>query len=237
MNMGDRIRICLKQQNMTMKDLAIQAEIPLSTLSDLLNGKTKKLDVQKAKEISNILGCTLDYLIDADLMDDIGYALQSERESKGYSLEELSAETKIPIENLKEFEDSIQPINFFLLQKICDAYDISVNQFYVDTEIYDEYIPEHFNGNVDSYEAFKAAKEQDALDEARILAKIKKIVKKIKELPVDKQDKIETLIDELASGVTIAAHRTDDSMKDLPPEAQASIRAFISEIRKIYSKE
>ena len=49
MNMGDRIRICLKQQNMNMKDLSEKADIPLSTLSDLMNGKTKKLDVEKSK--------------------------------------------------------------------------------------------------------------------------------------------------------------------------------------------
>ena len=82
MNMGDRIRICLKQQNMNMKDLSEKADIPLSTLSDLMNGKTKKLDVQKAKDISAILKCSLDYLINEDLMDnyDISTELKEARE-------------------------------------------------------------------------------------------------------------------------------------------------------------
>mgnify|MGYP003589404201 CR=1 FL=1 len=166
MNMGDRIRICLKQQNMNMKDLSEKADIPLSTLSDLMNGKTKKLDVQKAKDISAILKCSLDYLINEDLMDnyDISTELKEAREVYEYSIEDLSEKTKIPVNFLKEFENS-EPINFFLLKKICDAYGISVSKFYADSELYDLYIPSEFEGDVDSYEAFMKSKDEDAAKE------------------------------------------------------------------------
>lgn len=63
------------------------------------------------------------------------------------------------------------------------------------------------------------------------------ISKKIERLPLDKQKEVEQLVDDIFSGVTIAAHRTDDPTKDLPPEALASIEAFIAQMRKIYSKE
>lgn len=169
MDMSDRIRICLKQQNMSMKDLSNLADIPLSTLSDLMNGKTKKLDIQKAKDISIVLRCSLDYLINADLLEDIGFELEQERESHDYTLEMLSQETKIPVEMLQKFEESTEPINLFLLSKICDTYGISVNEFKVDTEIYDEFITPYFNGDVDKYEAFKKAVDEDTLKEHNAL--------------------------------------------------------------------
>lgn len=62
------------------------------------------------------------------------------------------------------------------------------------------------------------------------------LTRKIEQLPLDKKKKVEKMVDDLYSGITIAAHRTDDPTKDLPPEALASIDAFIAQMRKIYSK-
>lgn len=62
------------------------------------------------------------------------------------------------------------------------------------------------------------------------------ISKKIEQLSPDKQKQVEKIVDDLYAGITIAAHRTDDPTKDLPPEALASIDAFIAQMRKIYSK-
>lgn len=64
MNIGQKITDLLESNNMKQKDLAQLVKISPSALSDLLNGKTKKLDIQKAKDISKVLGCTLDYLLD-----------------------------------------------------------------------------------------------------------------------------------------------------------------------------
>lgn len=64
MNIGQKINELLDLNGIKQKDLAQAVNISPSALSDFLNGKTKKLDIQKAKEISKALGCTLDYLLD-----------------------------------------------------------------------------------------------------------------------------------------------------------------------------
>lgn len=48
---------------------------------------------------------------------------------------------------------------------------------------------------------------------------------KIKKLPKDKQKEVEKIIDTIATG-TIAAHRTDDPMDELPEDARKSIEDF-----------
>lgn len=64
MDIGEKISKELALKKMQKKELATLANIPLSTLSDILNGKTKKLDIQKAKNICRVLEISLDYLLD-----------------------------------------------------------------------------------------------------------------------------------------------------------------------------
>lgn len=59
-----RIKNELIKKQMNAKDLATQTGIPYTTLTDTLKGKTKELSIQKAKLISEVLGITLDYLIE-----------------------------------------------------------------------------------------------------------------------------------------------------------------------------
>lgn len=206
MDIGDRIKICLKQQNMNMKDLATKAEIPLSTLSDLMNGKTQKLDIKKAKDISSILHCTLDYLIDADLLsDEIGDELKEERERQGYSLGELSESTGIPVNILQAIEESEEQINFFLLKKICDVYGITISEFYVNSELYDLYIPSEFNGDVNSFEAFQKAVAEDAMNES--IPSNASLVSGFIKVPV---------IGRIPAGSPVIAVQNIDSYEDIP---------------------
>ena len=173
MSISDRIKIALDIRGLQMKDLAVKAGIPFSTLSDIMTGKRKKLDVQKARDISKVLDCSLDYLVGEDCYyeDDFGTgcfysnALKDERESYNFSLEELSSETKIPVSLLEAYEEGLSPISEFLLKEICDVYGKSIPQFLYDHNMYDDIIPEIFGDDVDKYEEFKRARDEDAMQE------------------------------------------------------------------------
>ena len=174
MNISDRIKIALDMSGLQMKDLAIKVGIPFSTLSDIVTGKRKKLDVQKARDISKALNCPLDYLVgedcyyqdDADSGRFYSSALEDERKTANFSIEDLAAETKIPASLLKAYEEGLAPISEFLLKAICDVYGKSIHQFLSDNDIYAEYIPKVFNNDVDRYEAFKKARDEDGMREA-----------------------------------------------------------------------
>ncbi|WP_455577304.1 helix-turn-helix domain-containing protein [Anaerosinus sp.] len=49
---------------------------------------------------------------------------------------------------------------------------------------------------------------------------------KIKKLPTDKQKEVEKVVDAISSNETIAAHRSDNLMDELPEEARKSIEDF-----------
>lgn len=147
-------------------NFAKQFNISQNALSNYENGN-RAISLELLKEISRRYHCPIDYLLDNDQICDgrIATALVTERETQGYTLNELSKETKIPLQDLKAYEEGLEPINLYLLEKICKTYGISIYEFYKNNEIYDEYIPEIFNDNVDSYENFKIAVKNDAENE------------------------------------------------------------------------
>lgn len=149
---------------LSQENFAKQFNISQNTWSNYEN-ENRAISLDLIKKIAQKFQCPTDYLLDNDQIYDgrIAGALTDERIANGYTLKELSEETKIPLQDLKDYEEGIEPINQFLLMKLCKLYGKSIYQFYVDHEMYDEYIPEIFNENVDKYEAFKIARDNDAL--------------------------------------------------------------------------
>lgn len=64
MSIGKKIRELLKEHGMQSKELAEKIGIATSTLSELMNGKTKKVSIQNGVSIAKELGCSVEYLID-----------------------------------------------------------------------------------------------------------------------------------------------------------------------------
>lgn len=180
MLISEKIQICLRMKGLKQKDLAEKVGISPSTISDFLNGKTAKMDTTKAQEMADILGCSVNFLLGDDSIDlDLSKELKEERESLGFSSKDLSNETKIPEIVILKYEAGDEPISDFLLNKICEAFGMSVYAFLDKYGLYDEYIPPFFNGDVDAYEAFKKAEREDAMKEKSVqYPELKDIVKK-----------------------------------------------------------
>lgn len=143
--------------------------ISQNTLSNYENGKREPA-LDWLKLVSKKMNCPVDYLTDSDQICDgrIGSALKDERESRGLSLQDLSNATKIPLRDLQNYEEDIEPINYYLLDLICKNYGFSVPVFYYRHEMWDEEIPEVFNGDVDAYLRFEKAREEDALNDNNV---------------------------------------------------------------------
>lgn len=154
-------------RGLTQSEFATIFGISQNTLSNYENGK-REPSVEWLKLVSKKMNCPLDYLTDSDQIYDgrLGQALKDERKFHGYSLEDLSKETKIPLHDLKNYEEDIESINYYLLSLICDFYELSVPEFYVRHEMWDEEIPEIFKGDVDAHLRFLKARDKDALTEA-----------------------------------------------------------------------
>lgn len=140
-----------------------------NTLSNYESEK-RQIPLDLLKRIAERYDVTVDYLTDSDLIADdrIPGALINERVRSGLSIQDLSKITKIPKEDLEDYEAEIEPINLFLLKKLCDVYGKSLSQFYKDNDLYDEYIPSVFNGDSDRFEQFESASRFDAESDAFI---------------------------------------------------------------------
>ncbi|MBR2142055.1 helix-turn-helix transcriptional regulator [Anaerovibrio sp.] len=180
LNINEAVDIAMAMKGYNKKKLAEEINMSPSAFTDFLNGKTSKLDITKAQNIARVLGCTLDYLTGEDSIGlDLSKELKEERESLGFSSKDLSNETKIPEAIILKYEAGDEPISDFLLNKICEAFGMSVYAFLDKYGLYDEYIPSFFNGDVDAYEAFKEAEREDAMKEKSVqYPELKDIVKK-----------------------------------------------------------
>ncbi|MBN5923781.1 helix-turn-helix transcriptional regulator [Clostridioides difficile] len=67
MNIGKKIKFLINNSGLTLTDISAKTKIPTSTLSDIINGKTKNLSIQKAKLICDVFNCSLDYLLDDEV--------------------------------------------------------------------------------------------------------------------------------------------------------------------------
>ena len=148
-------------------DFAKELGIPQNTLSNY-ELERRETPIPLLKQMAVKYKVTTDYLTDADLIADdrMAAALSDERRGARLSLTELSRKTKIPEKDLRDYEAGIEPINLFLLKKLCEVYDKSIHQFYSDHDMYDEEIPEIFEGDADRYEDFKKARDEDAMQES-----------------------------------------------------------------------
>ena len=179
MTPSEKIQICLEMKNLKRRDLAKASDMSPSSVSDFLNGKTTKLDITKAQSIANTLGCTLNYLVGDDTMDiDVSEALKAEREEQHMTTQELAAETHIPELWILKFESGTEKISSFLFEKICNAFGMTTFDFLTKYELYDEYIPPEFNGDVNAYEAFKKALLEDQARASAKYPELKDIIEK-----------------------------------------------------------
>jgi len=65
---------------------------------------------------------------------DIGSRLKQLRKSKGFTAAQLADKVNITREHLSSVENNIKTISLSTLQKICDALDISLIEFFADED-------------------------------------------------------------------------------------------------------
>ena len=108
MHIGEKISFLLESNDMKQKELAKIVNISPSALSDLLNGKTKKLDILKARDISKVLGCSLDFLLDDSFTentnDDLYFSVREKEFIKKYRFLDEHGKTIINIILDTEFD-------------------------------------------------------------------------------------------------------------------------------------
>ena len=126
-------------------------------------------------KLANLYEVPTDYLLGNDIMDidGLGSALRDERKDQGMGIDEVANSIGILPEELEYYEEN-DNVSEFIYKKLVSLYGYEYYEFLNEYELYDEYIPEQFNGDVDNFIGFKKAKDHDAAHE-----KSKKIAYKV----------------------------------------------------------
>lgn len=145
-------------------DVAKATGITKSTFSDWKNGRSNPKD-EKLRKIADYFDVSLEYLTGNSFIEEMGHILQEERIDLGLSQEEVAEEAGISADELNMYESLDEPIREDIFNDIAHALGTTYLELSVKYDLYSEYIPSHFNGDVVSYEAFKKAQARDAMNE------------------------------------------------------------------------
>ena len=118
-----------------------------------------------AKKICDYFDVTLDYLMGNSFTEEMGHIIQEERIDKGITQEELAYEAGISVEDLNLYESEDKPIRDDIFEDITSALGTSHLDLLYKYDLYDEYIPPQFDGDVLRFEAFKKARDRNAIIE------------------------------------------------------------------------
>lgn len=121
-------------------------------------------DYETLNKIANFFKVSVDYLLGRGDIYDIGWALKKERERQGISLKELAKYLNIQEDLLSQYELDEIPIPSDIAEDIVSYLGMSYPAFLVKYDMWDEEIPEAFDGDVDAYLKFEEAKFKDAMN-------------------------------------------------------------------------
>lgn len=154
----------LQKHGVTTYQVSKATGITQSTFS---NWKSRRnlISSENGKKIAEYFNVSLDYLMGNRFIDGKGYIIREERVKQGLSQEELANEANIPIDDLKSYEEDEEPVREDIFEDIARVFGKQYLELLHEYDLYDEYIPPYFNGDVLQYEAFKKARDKDAMAE------------------------------------------------------------------------
>ncbi|MGC6177501.1 helix-turn-helix transcriptional regulator [Lacrimispora sp. 38-1] len=162
--MYDIFEKLLQKHGVTTYQVSKATGITQSTFS---NWKSRRnlISSENGKKIADYFKVPIDYLMGNRFIEEMGHIIQEERIQQGLSQEELANVANIPIDDLKSYEEDDKPVREDIFDDIASTLGTSYLELLYKYDLYDEYIPPYFNGDVLQYEAFKKARDIDAMAE------------------------------------------------------------------------
>ena len=154
----------LKRKKLKAADVTRATEIKSPVFSEWKKGKSNP-NTEKLIKIANFLDVSVEYLTGNSYIEDMGSIIREERLKNGVTQEEIADCANISVSELDAYELQDKPIRADIFDDIAEALGTSYFELLYDYDLYDEYIPPHFNGDVVRYEAFKRARDKDAMME------------------------------------------------------------------------
>lgn len=163
--MGSRIKKQREKARLSQDKLAEKLGMKRTNIANYEAGRVIPPS-NVLRDLTNIFNITADYLIIKDGVYDLGIAIKEEREEQGLTQKELGEFIGVDQRKLSHYELGTIPVPYEFAEKIAEAFGMSSAEFLEKYNMFDEHIPEEFDGDVNKFLEFEKAKEEDALSES-----------------------------------------------------------------------
>lgn len=152
----------LQKHGITTYQVSKATGISQSTFSNWKN-RRNLISAELGKKIADYFDVSLDFLMGNSFIEGMGKIVQEERIKQGLTQDDLAEQLGISVFELDRYESQDEPIREDVFESILSFLGTSHLELLNKYELYDEYIPPQFNGDVIAYEEFKKARDKDAM--------------------------------------------------------------------------
>jgi SOS-response transcriptional repressor LexA/DNA-binding XRE family transcriptional regulator len=145
----------------------------LETLLGLSRGSIYNWDknspsIDKLEKVAGYFKVPIDELVGWGTLFNLGRIIKEERETRGLSLDDLAHRLDLTPDSLLRIEEDSTPITSGLLEAISVAFDMSVQNFLIKYEMYEDAMDEYYRGQGDikSFIDNNKVERMDSLNES-----------------------------------------------------------------------
>lgn len=175
--LGYRIKRDRRLAELTQDELAAKLNSLADSESKINRGMISKWEndretpsLENLRKLCRLFNRPMDYFaVSDDIVDErIGIAMKKCREDASLSSAEVAREIRVHETDLLRYESG-DPVSISVVKDFADKIEgQGYHEFLDANNVYDEYIPEIFDGNVERYESFKKAVEEDYQREVQV---------------------------------------------------------------------
>lgn len=163
MSLVDRIKQLCSVKNTTL--IGLEREVGLGR-GTIRNWDTNSPSVDKVQKVAEYFKVSLDDLIFGEEIHDMGHIVEEERENQGLSRKELAEEIGVSEDEIEKYELNEIPIRETRIEEIAKFFGMSWTELLDKYNLYDEYIPDILDKDVNRNETFKKALENDQAEDS-----------------------------------------------------------------------
>lgn len=236
MSIGDQISYLIRKHGITRLKLSEDTSVPYTTLTQIINGRTKNPQVKALEAIADYFNVPFDYI----LGNSVKAIIDKKLDERKMTLEQLSTMTKIPVNSLENL-DRVSPYpgdydNGGVIFRISSALGIDFDLL---ANAYSRQEPPAYDGpSISPEEAFKQIQEDfagvdfDGTEKPTGIELTEAYNQKIKSLAKGDQSKSAEEANVGTEFETIAAHHDGDEWTEEELEEIERFKEFVRMKRK-----
>ncbi|OMF98210.1 helix-turn-helix transcriptional regulator [Paenibacillus sp. FSL R7-0337] len=161
MEIVDNIKNLCSKNGMTIPKLEKELGFGNGTIYNWIKSSPS---LEKLQKVASYFKVTIDDLVGWGHIYNLGSYIEDEREAQNLSLEDLSTAIKISQESLSQIENNKIPLTSELLEHITSSLGMTVQEFLIKYEMYEDAITQYYKGDIKAYLEYLRHEEKNNIN-------------------------------------------------------------------------